>query len=112
MTLEQALDRVIRDVQSGLNGLQTNLWHLAMLEDQAIDDDEDFKAAVTIEDNVVDSVMMLGELLAELPAIAADIRGSCPASSQLWYQTHRATRKEGRKQAKEQAKMEAASARA
>jgi hypothetical protein len=96
MTLEQALDRVIKDSQSCLNSLQESLRNLAALEEQEIDEDEDFKGAVELEDRTVDLVDMMTNILRELVPIAADIRGSCPKTSKEWYAAHKLTTKERR----------------
>ena len=112
MSLEQALDTVVRSAQACLNDLQLNLRQLAALEDQEIDEDEDFQAAVDLEDRTVDLVELLGNQLRELIPIAADIRGSCPKSSREWYSKHKMDRKDAAKQAKERERMAAAAARA
>ena len=96
MSLEQALDTVIRDSQACLNSLQESLHNLAALEEQEIDEDDDFKGAVELEDRTVDLVEMMTHLLKELVPIAADIRGSCPKSSREWYVAHKASVKERR----------------
>jgi len=66
MTLEQALDETIKGVQNHLNSLQSLLRQLAACEDQEIDEDDDFKQGVDLEDSVTDTVAALGELLSEL----------------------------------------------
>ena len=65
MSLEQALDTVIRDSQRCLNSLQEALRNLAALEEQEIDEDDDFKGAVELEDRTVDLVDMMNHLLKE-----------------------------------------------
>jgi hypothetical protein len=74
MNVEEALDRVTRDAQQRLTDLQMSLRRLCMAEDQQIDDEEDFKECVRLEDEVTDFVSGLAELLSELPQIAGDIR--------------------------------------
>ena len=96
MSLEEALDKVIRSAQACLNDLQLNLRQLAVLEEQEIDEDDDFKAAVELEDRTVDLVEMMTNLLKELLPVAADIRGSCPKTSREWFTQHRASLKERR----------------
>ena len=96
MSLEQALDTVIRDSQACLNSLQESLRNLAALEEQEIDEDDDFKGAVELEDRTVDLVEMMTNLLKELVPIAADIRGSCPKSCREWHVAHKASLKERR----------------
>ena len=79
-----------------MNDLQLNLRQLAALEEQEVDEDDDFQAAVDLEDRTVDLVELLGNQLKELVPIAADIRGSCPKSSREWYTAHKASIKERR----------------
>ena len=109
MTLEAALSQTIKSVQRALNDLERNLEQLAMLEEQQIDD-EDFKRGVELEDSTCDLVEMLNELLSELPEIAEDIRGPCPASQKVWHKEHKLRRKTAaamKREAKKQAVAEA-----
>jgi hypothetical protein len=102
MTLEQALDDTIRGVQQILNDLQCNLRGMATLEDQKLDDVEDFKEAVKLEDETNDLVSSLTNLLSELPIIAAEIRGETPADKECkaWYAQHKVEVKDKRKKDK------------
>lgn len=93
MSVEQALEQVIRETQSALNGLQENLRALCSADEQHIDDDEDFVECCRLEDATCDLVDMITQLLGELPGIAADIRGACPSGSKEWYAAHRLERK-------------------
>ena len=104
MSVEEALDRVTRDAQQRLTDLQVALRNLCAAEDQAIDDDEDFRQCVELEDQVTDFVSGLAELLSELPQIAGDIRGPCPCGSKQWWSDHKAERKEAAKKHKEEVK--------
>lgn len=108
MTLEQALTKTVRTVQRALNDLELNLNHLAMYEEQFIED-EDFKKGVELEDATVDLVDMLTTLLGDLPKIAGEIRGECPPSQKAWWKLHKAKRKAA-KTAERQAAKEAAAA--
>ena len=113
MTLEQALDETIKGVQNHLNSLQVALRNLAACEDQAVDDDEDFRQMVALEDEIADTVGALNELLGELPDIASDIRGSAPnPAMKAWHRTHKAERKLQLARRKEQAKAAAAAEKA
>ena len=94
MSLEEALDQTIRGVQNSLNDLQVALRQLANVEEQAIDTEEDFKEAVTLEDTTTDLVNDLVNLLEELPSIASDIRGKVPKECKDWYVEHKTRRKE------------------
>ena len=93
MTVDQALDQVIRDTQQALNGLQQKLRQLCSSEDQQVDDVEDFKECVGLEDDTCDLVDDIVQLLNELPNISSDIRGSCPADAREWWTKHKAERK-------------------
>ena len=109
MTLEAVLSQTIKMVQRALNDLERNLEQLAMLEEQFLDD-SDFKRGVELEDSTCDLVEMLNELLSELPEIAEDIRGPCPASQKVWHKEHKLRRKTAatmKREAKKQAAAEA-----
>ena len=89
-SLEQALDETIKGVQNHLNSLQVALRNLAACEDQAVDDEEDFRQMVALEDEIADTVGALNELLGELPDIASDIRGTAPnPAMKAWHRTTR-----------------------
>ena len=113
MSLEQALDETIKGVQNHLNSLQSLLRQLAACEDQEIDEDDDFKQGVDLEDSVTDTVAALGELLGELPDIASEIRGPAPnPAMKAWHRTHKAERKLQLARRKEEAKARAAAEKA
>jgi hypothetical protein len=94
VTVEEALDQVTRDAQGRLTELQIALRNLCAVEDQSIDEEDDFKNAVSLGDQVEDFVTGLADLLSELPQIAADIVGPAPKALKDWYKTHTASRKE------------------
>jgi hypothetical protein len=104
MSLEQCIDECCRGIQGKLNELQVALRNLAQLSEQEIDEVEDFKEAVSLEDQTVDLISGLTELLEELPEIAADIRGKCPKDCKPWYNSHKAQRKLEHAKAKEEKK--------
>ena len=113
MSLEQALDETIKGVQNHLNSLQVALRNLAACEDQAVDDEEDFRQMVALEDEIVDTVGALNELLSELPDIAEGIRGPAPnPAMKAWHRTHKAERKLQLARRKEEAKARAAAEKA
>ena len=93
MSLEAALDMLIRDMQGALNGLQCKLRELAAVEDQQIDEEEDFKMAVELDDDTNDLVLLMTSLLKELPAISKDILGKPPPALREWHKQHVLTRK-------------------
>jgi hypothetical protein len=107
MNVEEALDRVTRDAQQRLTDLQMALRRLCMAEDQQIDDEEDFKECVRLEDEVTDFVSGLAELLSELPQIAGDIRGDCPKECKAWWVEHKTQRKAAAKAHAEEVKAAA-----
>ena len=113
MSLEAALDETIRATQNHLNSLQVALRNLAACEDQQLDEFEDFKQGVALEDEVCDTVDGLSELLEELKDIARDIAGK-PESpeSKAWWRTHRAERRLELARRKEAAKAAAAAEKA
>lgn len=119
MSVEAALEQVIRDTQGALNGLQEKLRALCSAEEQQINDSEDHLDCVRLEDETCDLVDMITQLLGELPAIAADIRGPCPPENREWYAAHKLERKNAaaadkarRTEATRQAKDEARAAKA
>ena len=98
ISLEQALDEVIRGTQNKLNQLQCNLRQLAAAEggEQAFGETklEDFQYCVNLEDECCDLVAGLCELLVELPEIARDIAGKPEdAESKAWWKQHKLERK-------------------
>lgn len=106
MSVEAALEQVIRDTQQCLNGLQERLRALCANEEQRVDDDEDFKDCVRLEDETCDMVDMINALLSELPPIAAEIRGPCPTETREWWKAHKEVRHS--EAAAEKARMQAA----
>ena len=113
MSLEQALDETIRGVQNHLNNLQCLLRQLAAAEEQEVDEDDDFRQMVQLEDETADTVSALNELLSELPDIASDIRGPAPnPAMKAWHRTHKAERKLQLARRKEEAKARAAAEKA
>jgi hypothetical protein len=93
MTVEQMLDQLIRDIQGGLNNLQVNLRNMCALEDQQVDDDQDFREMVSISDTTEDLVTLLVHHLTELPPVLHEIRGPAPPDSKAWFTAHQAQRR-------------------
>ena len=99
-TVEEALDSVVRQSQQRLTDLQMSLRRLCALEEQPIDEDEDWKMAVEIDDQVQDCVSELIVVLNELLPISADIRGKPPhKEAAAKYKLHVAERKQAKKAA-------------
>jgi hypothetical protein len=107
MTLEEALRQTISSTQRALNDLELKLGHMATVEEQLQDfeDDELFFKAVELEYEVQDLVRMLTTLLGDLPVIAQDIRGAPPSKeARTWWAARRKKRKEELDREKEEAK--------
>ena len=108
MTLEEALRQTIASTQRALNDLELKLGHMATVEEQLQDFEEDelFFKAVELEYEVQDLVRMLTTLLGDLPTIAADIRGAPPSKeARTWWSARRKKRKEELDREKEAAKI-------
>jgi hypothetical protein len=93
MSVEALLEQLIRTIQGGLNNLQQNLRELCALEDQAVDDDADFREAVELSDATEDLVDVLIHHLSELPPVVHDLRGSAPPGMRDWFKDHQAQRR-------------------
>ncbi len=94
MDVETMLDNVTRTAQQRLTDLQVALRNLCQNDEQSTGtDDDDFRDCVALEDEVTDFIEGLALLLSELPAIAGEIRGKCPAESKIWYAKHKDARK-------------------
>ena len=106
MSLEQCIDECARGIQQKINDLQVALRNLAAVTEQDIDEVEDFKMCVELEDETNDLISGLVELLEELPGIASEIRGSCPKNCKTWYADHKAQRKDEKAREKAQKKEE------
>ena len=104
MSLEECIDECARGIQQKINDLQVALRNLAAVTEQDIDEVEDFKMCVDLEDETNDLISGLVELLEELPEIAADIRGKSPKECKEWYAGHKAQRKDEKAREKAQKK--------
>ena len=47
MTVDSTLETIVREVQNALNSLQIQLHQLCALDDQQVDEDQDFREAVS-----------------------------------------------------------------
>lgn len=104
MSLEEALDETCRGVQSRLNELQVVLRNMASIENQDLDELDDFKECVELEEQTTDLIEELTNLLSELPGIAGEIRGKCPKELKDWYKQHKDERKRIKAQEKQRLK--------
>ena len=94
MTVDMMLDHLIKQIQGGLNSLQMNLRNMCSLEDQSIDDDEDFRQIVSLSDSTEDLTALLIHHLSELPPVLHEIRGPAPPGSKAWFTQHQAQRRQ------------------
>jgi hypothetical protein len=112
MNVDLALDKTVRSAQQGLTDLQVALRELCALDDQAIDELEDWKIAVSLYDKVEDWVEGVTALLEELVPIAAEIRGPAPdKETKAAYKLHVAARKAAKKKAADEKKVKTSEAR-
>ena len=97
MSAEQIMDTIIKEVQGALNGLQVALRNFCALEEQSVDENEDFKEAVALEDATIDLCDTINQILKDLVPVVGDIRGPAPKESKAWWTTHKLERKAERK---------------
>ena len=111
MSLEQALDRLCRDVHGAVNTVQVSLRELAALEsgEQNLDDDEDFRRCVQLEYDIEDLARFVTGLFRDMVGVAADMRGKPPSpESKAWFAERKEKRKAELAAAKEAAKAQKA----
>ena len=84
VSLEEAIDSTMTNIQNYLNKLQQALRCLAMIPDQECGDDV-FKASVEMELEINEFVDAICDCADELTPIAAEIRGPAPPSCKEWY---------------------------
>jgi len=94
MSLEQAVDKGVMDLQSFLNGLQCQLRTLAAMDDLSEDPAEDFKEMIGYTDKADDAIDDMEMLFAELKDVTRQILGPCPKVLSQWYKDHKRIRKE------------------
>ena len=98
MTVDSMLETIVREVQNALNSLQIQLRQLCALDDQQVDEDQDFREAVELEDAAVDLADVICIMMKDLVPVVADIRGKPPTKeSKAWWVTHKAAVKALRK---------------
>jgi len=112
MSAEQMMDTIIKEVQGALNGLQVALRNLCALEDQEVDENDDFKEAVALEDATVDLTETITLILKDLIPVIGELRGPAPKDSKTWWAKHKAERKAERKLEADARKNEIALAKA
>jgi hypothetical protein len=103
MSLEEALDRCMREVQNYMNHLQSSMRQLAALDEQEIGD-ELFQEATRVDLEVQELVDNIHESTNELSEISEQIRGKPPSpAAKKWFAEHRRALKD-RKQKEAAAK--------
>ncbi len=94
--VEEALDDVIRALQTHLNALQTELRAIAVTAEQVVDDGvEDLKVSMERVDELVDTILEMNNLFMDLEDMADQLcyEPETP-EEKLWMKQHKAERKE------------------
>ena len=106
MPLEQALDDVFQKLQQHLNNSHCAVRSMSMLEEQSMDEDEDFKEATKYDDIIQDDVDGMIALFKDLKSISKQVLGKPPnPDMKTWYANHQTQRKEEKKLEKERQKL-------
>jgi hypothetical protein len=66
---------------------------MCVMEEQTVDDNEDFRQMVELSDSTEDLVAILVHHLTELPPVLHEIRGPAPPESKVWFTQHQAQRR-------------------
>ena len=116
LPLDQALNKVVKAVQGHLNSLELALTKLAQVE-ETMDDFEDddgslFQEGAVLTFETEDFVRLIARCTAELPLIAASIRGNPPRCKKEWFAKRRAERKDQLAREREELKAEREAAKA
>ena len=106
MPLEQALDDVFQKLQQHLNDAHCAVRSMSMLEEQSMDEDEDFKEATKYDDTIQDDVDGMIALFKDLKSISKQVLGKPPnPDMKAWYVNHQAQRKQEAQLEKERQKL-------
>lgn len=105
MELSDALDECFRALQTRLNDMQCAVRSMAM-DDQKLDEIEDFKDLVAYEDSIQDNIDGIVMLMKELSSVTKQVRGKAPADAKAWYAQHLAQRKAEKQRIKDEAKAQ------
>lgn len=81
MEVEQALDSLVKDVQSHLNDCQAALRNLAMSDDRG----DSYCEAAEIAHDIAEGVGALQKLFKELTTMAKQVLGPCPKTDKPEY---------------------------
>ena len=94
MPLEQALDDVFQKLQQHLNNSHCAVRSMSMLEEQSMDENEDFKDCVKYNDIIQDDTSGMIDLFKDLKSISNQVLGKPPnPDMKAWYVNHQAQRK-------------------
>ena len=106
VALEEALDDVFQKLQQHLNDAHCAVRSMSMLEEQSMDEDEDFKEATKYDDIIQDDVDGMIALFKDLKSISKQVLGKPPnPDMKAWYVNHQTQRKEEKKLEKERQKL-------
>ena len=106
VALEEALDDVFQKLQQHLNNSHCAVRSMSMLEEQSMDEDEDFKDCVKYNDIIQDDTDGMIALFKDLKSISKQVLGKPPnPDMKTWYVNHQAARKQEAQLEKERQKL-------
>ena len=106
MPLEQALDDVFQKLQQHLNSSHCAVRSMSMLEEQSMDENEDFKDCVKYDDIIQDDTDGMIALFKDLKSISKQVLGKPPnPDMKAWYVNHQTQRKQEAQLEKERQKL-------
>ena len=106
VALEEALDDVFQKLQQHLNDAHCAVRSMSMLEEQSMDEDEDFKDCVKYNDIIQDDTDGMIDLFKDLKSISKQVLGKPPnPDMKAWYANHQTQRKQEAQLEKEREKL-------
>lgn len=99
VSIETALDNVIRELQSHLNNLQLQIRTAAMSTEQWLGDDDDpamtdLKLSLKQSDDIVDNILEMNNLFCDLSGFAEDLAYTpINAAEKAYVKKHKTERK-------------------
>ena len=106
VALEEALDDVFQKLQQHLNDAHCAVRSMSMLEEQSMDEDEDFKDCVKYNDIIQDDTDGMIDLFKDLKSISKQVLGKPPnPDMKAWYVNHQTQRKQEAQLEKEREKL-------
>ena len=112
MSLRQAASKAIRDLQTFLNGIESDLMALCEIDDLDEDPDKDFRMMIKLTDATDDKINGVNMLFEKLTGVTRVVLGPCPKVTKLWYKAHVAERKAALAAERERIKAEKDAAKA